>query len=376
MNAPLSHPLAPATQRTSSIIGLSEWLENPDPAWHTIALRPSEANPFAESWFVAASADHLAVPASTRMLTVYEAGQLIGLMPICVATGYGRMPIAHVQNWQHYNSFFGAPLVRRAFEPLFWSRALELLDADSAAPAFLHVTGLDGDGPLAAALLQARSGAAIVHRMRRALLKSDLDPQTYYETTVRKKKRKEIGRLCARLDEQGQVRFRRLAGEAELDAWIDTFLALEASGWKGSAGNALANDDATAAFTRSAMHGAFAAGRLEIVRLDLDERAIAMLVNFVTPPGSYSFKIAFDEDYARFSPGVLIQIENFKILDRPEIDWMDSCAVEGHPMIESLWGERREIVRISVPLTGWRRRATFSTCRALETLSASLKRSK
>ena len=374
MNAPLSHPLAPATQRTSSIIALSEWLKSPDPAWHTIALRPSEANPFAEGWFVAASADHLAVPASTRMLTVYEAGQLIGLMPICVADAYGRMPVAHVQNWQHYNSFFGAPLVRRAFEPLFWSHALELLDADPAAPAFLHITGLDGDGPLAAALLEARRGTAIVHRMRRALLKSDLDPQAYYETTVRKKKRKEIGRLRARLDEQGQVRFHRLAGEAELHAWIDTFLALEASGWKGREGNALGNDAATAAFTRSAMRGAFQAGRLEILRLDLDERAIAMLVNFVTPPGSYSFKIAFDEEYARFSPGVLIQIENLKILDRPEIDWMDSCAVEGHPMIESLWGERREIVRISVPLTGWRRRATFAACRSLETLSASLRR--
>jgi CelD/BcsL family acetyltransferase involved in cellulose biosynthesis len=195
-------------------------------------------------------------------------------------------------------------------------------------------------------------------------------PQAYYEAVVRKKKRKEIGRLKSRLAELGVVSAARLADAADLDAWTDTFLALEASGWKGQNGAALANERGTEAFVRQALHGAWTAGRLEMIRLDLDGRAIAMLVNFLTPPGSYSFKIAFDEGYARFSPGVLVQIENLKLLEHPEIDWMDSCAVEDHPMINSLWAERREIVRVSVPLKGKRRRAIFATARTLETASA------
>ena len=263
--------------------------------------------------------------------------------------------------------------MRRAFEPIFWARAFDLLDADPDAPSFLHVTGLDADGPIAAALLQSRKGASVVHRTSRAMLRSGLGPDAYFEQTVRKKKRKEIGRLRARLEELGQVRFRKLEAQRDLREWIETFLALEASGWKGREGAALLIDAATAAFMRTAMRGAFDSGRLEIVRLDLDGRAIAMLVNFHAHPGSFSFKIAFDEEFARYSPGVLIQIENLKILDHVDVDWMDSCAVEGHPMIESLWGERREIVRISVPMKGWRRRATFSACRALETALASLR---
>jgi CelD/BcsL family acetyltransferase involved in cellulose biosynthesis len=95
-----------------------------------------------------------------------------------------------------------------------------------------------------------------------------------------------------------------------------------------------------------------------------------MLVNFITAPGGYAFKIAFDEDYARFSPGVLIKIENLKLLDRTDIAWMDSCASEDHPMINSLWAERRHIVRMTVPLAGGVRRATFHTARALERASA------
>jgi hypothetical protein len=109
--------------------------------------------------------------------------------------------------------------------------------------------------------------------------------------------------------------------------------------------------------------------------LDLDGRAIAMLINFRTPPGSWSFKIAYDETLSQFSPGVLIELENLKrVLEDPEIDWMDSCAVENHPMINSLWGERRAIVQVSVPLSGVRRSAVFRACRAAETVSAAVRR--
>lgn len=371
---PFLKPLTPARVRQSEIVPLRDYLADPDPDWDAIAARPSEPNPFFERWFLSASARLAA--SDVRMLVVREEGQTIGLMPIVTAPRYGRTPMSHVENWLHFNCFFGAPLVRRSFEPFFWARALALLDADRHAPNFLHLVALDGDGPIARALLAARTGAAVVHTSQRAMLASELSPQAYYEATVRKKKRKEIGRLQSRLKELGSVTSATLERADQIDAWTDAFLALEASGWKGRDGAALANDGATAALLRDALRGAFATGRLDMLRLDLDGRAIAMLVNFLTPPGSFSFKIAFDEDYARFSPGVLIQLENLKILERPGVAWMDSCAVEDHPMINSLWGERREIVRISVPLRGVRRRAAFTVARSLEKTSARLRRTR
>ncbi len=372
---------APSPRRYSEIVPLRAYLAAPDPGWSELAVRPSEPNAFAERWFVDASVRNLPVPDDARMLVVREEGQLIGLMPLFATARYGRMTVVHLQNWLHYNALFGAPLVRRAFEPFFWARALALLDGDLdwARAAFLHVVMLDADGPLAAALLSARRGAAVVHRTNRALLSSPLGSRVYFESVVRKKKRKELARLRARLDEAGMVAFARLDNAHGLPVWIDTFLALEASGWKGRDGAALGNAPGTAAFMRDALTGAFTAGRLELLRLDLDGRAIAMLVNFLTPPGSFSFKIAFDEDFARFSPGVLIQLENLKLLDRlgdgaDPVVWMDSCAVEDHPMINSLWDKRRPIVRISVPLKGWRRRAVFGFCRAVENTAAQLRK--
>ena len=106
---------------------------------------------------------------------------------------------------------------------------------------------------------------------------------------------------------------------------------------------------------------------------DLDGAPVAMLINFVASPGGFSFKTAFDEAYARYSPGVLIQLDNLSLMRRPDIEWMDSCAAENHPMINSLWAERRGIVRVSVPLAGWRRGAEFRIARSLENGSARLR---
>jgi len=247
------------------------------------------------------------------------------------------------------------------------------------AQGFLHVDGLVEDGPVHRGLIEASDarGVAcdIVHRTERALLESTLSPEQYYERTIRKKKRKELKRLANRLAELGTVDTRRLGDGEDVGPWCDAFLALERAGWKGSAGSALGSTPGTERFFREAVAGAQAAGRLEILRIDLDERPIAMLVNFIALPGAFSFKIAFDEAFARFSPGVLIEIENLQVLARGDVAWMDSCAVENHPMINSLWAERRAIVRVTTPFRRPRSRLLFALCRGAERAAATARRS-
>jgi hypothetical protein len=91
-----------------------------------------------------------------------------------------------------------------------------------------------------------------------------------------------------------------------------------------------------------------------------------MLATLIAPPGAYSYKTAFDERYARFSPGVLLQLENLALLERPGIRWADSCAAPDHPMIDSLWRERRAIGRYSIAIGGHARRALFGRIASYE----------
>ncbi len=348
--------------------------------WTALAASASEPNAFHEGWFLRPALAHLR---GNRAIRIAEArdedGDLKGLLPLTLYSRYGRLPARHTSNWNHYQCFMGTPLIEEGYETAFWRALIAALDTGDWADGFLSVSGLLMGGPVVSGLFAAAEELGrpcpIVHRYERAALQSHLNADAYLENAVRGKKRKELRRLSNRLADQGPMVFRVLDDAAQLDIWTSDFLTLEASGWKGADGAALGNSLETASFLRDIIGGAFAAGTLEFQRLDLDGRAIAMLINFHTPPGSWSFKIAYDETLAKFSPGVLIELENLpRVLGNGKIDWMDSCAVENHPMIDRIWKERRSIVQVSVPLAGAKRRLVYNACRAAETGSARLRR--
>lgn len=350
-----------------------------DEAWAALAAQASEPNPFLEHWFLRPALAHLHAGATVWLAIGESQGRLIGLMPLTIAPHYGRLPIRHVTNWMHYQSFLGTPLVARGWEKFWFAALLSALDRADWAPNFLSLTQCDARGPVFAGLKTAGAECArpvpIVHRRSRALLASSLQPERYLETHIRPKKRKEWRRLHHRLAELGRIEIRALTDEEDLDVWRDKFLQLESAGWKGTQGAALANAAETRAFFQSMMDGARKAGRLECLRMNLDDTAIAMLVNFRTPPASWSFKIAHDPQFGRFSPGVMVELEALaRVLTDPDIAWMDSCAAQDHPMINSLWAERRELVQVSVPFAGARRHGLFALCRAAAGLSAHWRR--
>ena len=344
-------------------------------AWHRLVARASEPNPFFEPWFLLPSLAQWG--AADRVITKawFVDGELAGLLPIVRSAQYYGHLVTHATGWLHDNAFCGTPLIAAGEEAAFWRTMLAHFDRSARRALFLHLPLLPEEGPVAAALARvlAEDGRAhyIADQQARALLKGECSALAYLDSAMPQKKRKELRRQRARLAEQGALGFERIAGAAGLAAWTAEFLALEAAGWKGQAGSALASAPQTRAFFAEALAGAAAAGRLERLALRLDGRAIAMLVNFLTPPGAYSFKTAFDEDYARFSPGMLLQVENLALLERGDIRWADSCAVQGHPMIERLWRGKRPMVSRNLAIGGPLRRAAFRLLMAYETRARS-----
>ena len=322
-----------------------------------LAAHCAEPNPFYHPALLKPALDHLDLHGKARMLVAEQGGTLIAAMPVMPATHHGRLPIVNLVNWTHPHCFFGAPLLRAGREEDGWRAMLAQLDAAPWAGQLLHLTAQDEDGPAMTALhrLCVRTGRSIrrVGHYERALLASPLSAQDYWETQMRPKKRKEIRRLVNRLEELGTVTHRRLESRADLPQWIEDFVRIEASGWKGSNGSAIASHPATDAYFRAALVGAQQAGMLDMLRIDLDGRAIAMLVNFRHGRGGFSYKIAIDEDYGRYSPGVLIEIDNLHRTQGDDaLDWMDSCAAPDHPMIDGLWAQRRRIGQYRVALHG------------------------
>ncbi|WP_305096613.1 GNAT family N-acetyltransferase [Croceibacterium aestuarii] len=339
--------------------------------WDALAERAAEPNPFFESWYLLPSLRMFDPRRRVRLLCLESEGQLAAVMPLRRDLAYYQYPFPQWSTWIHSNCFLGSPLVARGFETAFWRELFDWLDGNAGPALFLHLTHVPLQGALWDALkaVCSKDGreAWLVKREERAMLASELAPADYFEAALGAKKRKELRRQRRRLEEEGRFEVCRSIDSEGLETWIDEFLALERSGWKGAEGSALASSPGTEALFRHAIDGAAARGKLERLGLRIDGEPVAMLASFLTPPGAFSYKTAFDERYSRYSPGVLLQRENLAVLERPGIEWTDSCAAADHPMIDHLWTERRPIGRVNIALGGPKRRTLFRALARRET---------
>ena len=89
------------------------------------------------------------------------------------------------------------------------------------------------------------------------------------------KKLKELRRQRHRLSDHGAVRFDVARTPRAVAVALETFLALEAGGWKGQRGTALSQHAGDAAFIRRATSAMAETGRCEIVTLHAGGTAVA-----------------------------------------------------------------------------------------------------
>jgi CelD/BcsL family acetyltransferase involved in cellulose biosynthesis len=118
-----------------------------------------------------------------------------------------------------------------------------------------------------------------------------------------------LRRRSRRLEERGAVSYRRVdagAGSDDVDLFLERFFALEAAGWKGERGTAIATDPRLVAFYRGLAHAAAREGWLALRALELDGRPVAMHFGLLHR-GVYSLpKPAYDEALGACSPGQLL----------------------------------------------------------------------
>ncbi len=345
-------------------------------AWEELCSDLVEENPFYEPWSLGPALDGFG-RGRVSLACVWSGETLIGLLPVAAVRGYARMPLGYWKSWTHPHCYFAAPLVRTGWEEPVFNALFALLGEGGGARGFLRFARMDRDGPLmsaaqAAALREGRicyeAGAA-----ERALLCAGASAEATLAVFLRKKKRKELKRLRNRLEEKGKVDVREFSDGDDLTAWTDAFLSLEHSGWKAKKGTSLKANDADAAWFRQTLAGARDAGKLHFIRIDLDGRPIAMLVSLLSGGAGYSLKICHDPEFARYSPGVMVEIEAMRsLLERPDFRFMDSCAAPDHSMINGLWRARREVTGLNVSGKGLTSRAALALCRMLEGARARL----
>ncbi len=211
-------------------------------------------------------------------------------------------------------------------------------------------------GPMARALRSAAEALQltliVTGEAGRPVLQSDLDGEAYLKASLRAHHFREFRRLRRRLEETGKVIHQVARAPDEVRPAMESFLALESAGWKGRKGTAMTVDRYQAAFAREAVHRLAERDMCRIHSLTLDGRVIASLVVFVEQGVAYTWKTAYDESLATFSPGTLLMLDvTRQHLEDPNIDFTDSCAVPDHPVMSRLWAERRQMGTFIIGLT-------------------------
>jgi CelD/BcsL family acetyltransferase involved in cellulose biosynthesis len=337
--------------------------------WRELAEHALEPNVFYEPAFALAAAPVFGRDAGALLVwSGTSPRQLLGFFPARIEKRRYGLSLPILAGWTHPFAPLGVPLVEReAAEPIV-AAWLAHLAADPALPGLVLLPFLTEDGPFAAALeailRRAQMPVADFDRHQRALLAPEGDRSRYVERALGKHRHKELRRHWRRLSETGAVLFTTATEPAAVAAALEDFFGLEASGWKGRAGTAAAQHEDFRRFMRTAMHALAADGKVAIDRILLDGRTIAATIILYSGRCAWFWKIAYDEEFARFSPGVMLSaVLTSELVEDAAIVHTDSCATADHPMIDHLWRER---LALANRLIAVRSSAPFSFVRRLE----------
>ena len=258
--------------------------------------------------------------------------------------------------------FAVGPSIMRTWANSFGPLGTPLLDAEDAAetiedllegltskalglPRVLVFPDLRLDGPttrtLRAVAISRNLPITETLPQERPVLESLLDGETYLRQALSKNHLREMNRQWSRLQEFGRLTHEVARQPGEIGQRLEEFLALEADGWKGRQRSAMVSDRYRAAFAREAVTNLAEIDAVRIHTLNLDGAAISSMIVFVLSGEAYTWKTAYDENFARYSPGKLLMMRLTEWhLDDANILRTDSCAVPDHPIMSRFWRER------------------------------------
>jgi CelD/BcsL family acetyltransferase involved in cellulose biosynthesis len=339
------------------------------PEWRALAARALVPNVFYEPAFALAAQPVFGRDIGATLVWLRGATRrLLGLFPARTERYRYGLPWPIVVGWINPYAPLGVPLVDREAAEAVLSAWLEHIA--SRRPRLLLLPMFPQEGALANAFdaaLARHGGASMAFAVHeRALLAPASDRADYIERALPRKKLKELGRQLRRLGDDGAVVWDIARNPAAIGAALADFLALEEAGWKGRAGTAAARRPQIRAFLDAVVVALAREGKAEITRLMLGGRAIAALIVLRSGDAAWCWKIAYDEQHARASPGVQLMLQVTKaLLAEPGPTRVDSCAAPDHPMIDHIWRERLPLAdRLVQP--GPSGRAAFAFTRALE----------
>jgi len=372
----------PRRQRRTSVVEVRELrtLLGLISAWEDLAAAAIEPNVFYEHWMLLPALKAFGEGKDIRVVLVLiddpeGAGRTLGaLLPFERVRNYRKLGVSALSLWQHIHCYACTPLVRADAALECIEALLRWFQSGEAGASLLQMECVVGGGPLYKLLVDLSIERGVLSETTEAFARglwskagpAGGDPGSSVSGDLRRRLR----RKERRLGERGRVEHLLLRPGDNVGRWVDEFLRIEASGWKGSAGTALAYSETSRRYFEEVATSASRLGRLLMLGIDFDGRPIARRCAFVAGEGSFAFKTAYDEEFADFSPGAMLELDSIEQLRAlPGVRWMDSCAAPDNQLINRISNARLpvrslafgvgalgELVMSGLPLLRWTQR--------------------
>ena len=327
------------------------------PEWEELAAAAIEPNVFYEHWMLlpalqafGSDRDICFVLVLLRDLRNRQAStKLGGLFPLEFVRSIDQLQQPALSVWQPLDCPLGTPLIRAdAVRECMGELLLWLRSGEAGAPQ-IELKWPSGDNLFRRAMRSLLPGCGLASwkdTATRGVLRRARGLRPSLMPAMPDELRRRLERKARRLSEHGRLERVVLKPGGDVHGWIDDFLRIEAGSWKGRCGRAPGWDSQ---YFQDVVGRAFERGQLLMVGIDLDGSPIARSCALIADGGSFTFGTTFDERYARFSPGVLLELEAVRQLDAlPGVDWIDACSARQSILINRLSNERKTIQSLMI----------------------------
>jgi CelD/BcsL family acetyltransferase involved in cellulose biosynthesis len=326
------------------------------PAWQALADRALEANPFYEPSFLLPLIEETGPYPGLQFWVVAPRdapGDVRGVFPFDRRRARPMTMLSPFtrgrSGGQHIDIDVGVPLVDAVDAGAVIDALLDFLDARwlHALDWYALAEGASFHQALLARLVARAQPMLDLGGWARPLFRAGSDIDAYLGVALSKRRRTHVRQYRTYLTRVGEIGFSVLGRDDDPGPWIATYFALEASGWKGREGSDVGATTGARRFFERAMRARHAHDGLFAYRLSVGDRPIAQ--TWVLQPADrrvgLTWKMSYDEEFAKNSPGLLLEIAAMGLLhtDAAPLRTVDSCAHSRQRLFSWLWQDRRQM---------------------------------
>jgi len=285
--------------------------------------------------------------------------KLIGFFPFERAVLHSTAPIPYLRLWADPFNYLNArcdPLIRKGHADCI-DALLRWFAKGQPYGSLLNLRGLT-EGIMPRTLmprLERKSDLSFIcGTIESHIYRRHSSASSYLSAVFSSKSLQTLRRYERRLCDLGRLDYADVAENGDISGLIDEFLELESQGWKGKRGVAV-NSYGHRELVKGILTEAHRRKRLSFLTLRVGGRLIAARCVILARPGSFLFKLTYDESeiFAKRSPGLLLELEAIRRLhtDGPHssgVEWLDTCASPQSPIFTRSRSEALKIHRFLV----------------------------